>query len=271
MPSMPQFLQRITNDNQLKNIIANVFTETNKHNQHTRNRTVSAMHINSINTKHSVPIPNFSANKDIKKNNEVDDVQGLHERIQNLESALHSYQQIIKENRKTTHVLKETIAKIQAQKDEATRKINALRDNSDKEEVEMLKNKNAELQELSTALAQNLARKQKSLEEALNAMHSLHETKQKISTREPKRRLTDNDSKSLTDNDILSLSHSNVLESDEDDDNEESVVLFRPQSLDSSGSDDDERPMVIHSSLFSSKGMAQRIKSMSKSWGKSSK
>merc|ERR1712228_847911 len=198
MPSMPHFLKRITNDNQLKNIITNVFTETNKHNQHNRIRSVSAMNVHSIQNKQSVPIPNFSQNKSIKIKDKNDNIQGLHDKIQDLESSLNSYQHIIKDNRETTNVLKETIAKIEAQRDEATKKINSFKDKSDDKEVIMLKNKNAELQELSTALAQNLARKQKSLEDALNAIHSINETKQKIKKRKETKHLVDNDSNSLT-------------------------------------------------------------------------
>merc|ERR1711971_1251332 len=145
-PSMPQFLKRITNDNQLKNIIANVFSKTSKHNQHLQTRTVSAMNINSIQSKHSVPIPTFTSstahtNKKKKKTNKKtkvkkkkEDVQELHNKIEELEQALVSH-------RETTSNLQETIAKIQAQKDEANKEIN---ETSDSEQIVLLKNKNAE-------------------------------------------------------------------------------------------------------------------------------
>merc|ERR1712130_1024292 len=132
----------------------------------------------------------------------------------------------------------------------------------------LLKTKNAELEELSTALAQNLVRKQNSLEEALNAIHCLNEKKRES---EANHKHSVDDSKSLTDTDILSLNHSNVFESD-DDNNDENIMIFHPQSGSSdsysSSTNNDTNEKQLKSSRFSSKGMKLRIKSMSRSWSR---
>merc|ERR1711933_359294 len=114
---------------------------------------------------------------------------------------------------------------------------------ADDKEVQMLKNKNAELQELASALSQNLARKQQSLENALNAIHSLNDAKQKI-TKDSKHSIED--SKSLTDADILLLTQSNA---DEEKSEENNMNLLHPRSsdgYDSSETNTDENQ--IHSS-----------------------
>ena len=277
MPSMPNFLSKLQHDNQLKNIITNVFSQTNSHHQqvpygrhhHVRGRTVG---INTMPTI-PVPIPKFipqskshpmNGKKHGKKNgnnNNNKKVKLLQRKISNLEETLNSYQNIMKENTETVAILKKTISKIQAQRDQATKTINLLekenKNIANNQEIIKLKNKNLELQSLADALAMNLARKEQSLEEALNAIHVLNEEKDDLDQEtegidDDGGNYSHNNSKSLTEGEILSLSHSIQAIDDEDSNDDDS---------------NDSNDSIINNKKDGSfrKGIARRLRSLSNS------
>jgi len=150
MPSMPNFLSKLQSDSQLKTIITSVFNQSNP----------KAVQPRVPAQVQAAPTQNIHA---------------LQHKITSLESRLSSYQQLIRETNQTVKMLKKTISKIESQRDDANKQIEALMKQQNKEsEILQLRNKNVELQSLAEALSVNLARKEQSLEEALNAIHSLN-------------------------------------------------------------------------------------------------
>lgn len=144
----------------------------------------------------------------------------------------------MQENKETIEILRETIIKIKLQKNEAEQKMEILLVNTTptpvsavngerqqmkiakRKEILLLKKRNNELTNLANALAINLARKEKSLEEALHVVDAMQIQKQDLCNLEIQSRTSDSENipqrprrikrRSLTEADMLSISHSKI-------------------------------------------------------------
>ena len=110
----------------------------------------------------------------------------MNEKIIELEKTLSGYKKLKEEHHKTVTTLRGTINKVIEQRDDAKKQLEILQlsPNTPKgtklfKQEELIK-KNKELSDLADALASNLERKEKSLEEALLAINTLQGTKNDV-------------------------------------------------------------------------------------------